>query len=456
MIPVSVIEVLNITGGRLLSGKGEGLISSVTTDSRKAQTGSLFVAICGNNVDGHKFLKDVSEKGAVCALTEKETDYEGEMNVILVPNSVKAMGKIAHLIMKKLSVPSIAITGSVGKTTTRDMTYAVVNAKYNTLKNQGNFNNEIGVPLTIFEADEKTEAAVIEMGMDNFGEIDALSAITQPDVSIITNIGMSHIERLGSQENIYKAKSEIFYNTKPNGVVILNGDDKILMSHKKEIAQRVITVGVLNKEATFIAENIVSDEKSVSFTAKGLGHKIDVNLPVPGEHNVINALLAVATGIYYLVPDEKISEALSNFTLTGMRMDIIKSGKITIIDDCYNAAPASVCAALSVLSKQEGRKVAILGDIAALGEFSFSAHKNLGAEVVKNEIDLLITIGENAKFIAEGAFENGMDSENFVSFSTTGEAISALGAIIKNNDVVLVKASRVMGLERVTDALKNL
>lgn len=455
MIPVFVSEILQITGGRLICGKPEGTVTSVVTDSRKADEGALFVAIPGENADGHAFVNKAFELGAVCALVEKEANYDLQKPVVLVPNTVKAMGALAHTVMKRISVPTVGITGSVGKTTTRDMTHAVLSAKYNTLKNDNNFNNEIGVPLTVFKADDKIRAAVIEMGMDNFGEIDALSAIVEPDAAIITNIGLSHIERLGTQENIYKAKSEIFDHTKKNGVVILNGDDEILMEHKGEIKQKVLTVGVKNAAADFTAVGIQAGEDSVSFHFSGLGHEFLVELPIPGEHNVSNALLACAAGIYFGIPDGKIAEALHQFSLTQMRMDIFRCGHITVINDCYNAAPDSVEAALSVLSKRKDRKVAILGDIAALGAYSYSAHRNLGSAVLKNGVDLLITVGENARFIAEGAFENGMDSMNIVSVDTVDELYPYLSSYIKENDVVLVKASRVMGLERVTEFLKN-
>lgn len=455
MIPVSVSDVLQTVGGRMLCGEPNGMINSVTTDSRNASAGALFAAIPGERADGHEFVNKAFEQGAVCALAEKEIDCKPQKPVILTDSTVKAMGALARMVMERISVPTVGITGSVGKTTTRDMTHAVLSAEFNTLKNDNNFNNEIGVPLTVFKADETVSAAVIEMGMDCFGEIDRLSDIVRPDVSIITNIGMSHIERLGSQENIYKAKSEIFAHTKKDGVVILNGDDKILMAHKNEIAHKVITVGIQNKAADFVATDIEVKEDSVSFRFSGIGHEFSAELPIPGEHNVLNALLASAAGIHFGISDAKIAEALQNFSLTGMRMDIIRCGGITVIDDCYNAAPASVSAALSVLSGRKDRKVAVLGDIAALGAYSYNAHRELGAEVVKNNVDLLITVGENAKFIAEGAFENGMDSMNIISVDTVDELYPRLSSTVKENDVVLVKASRVMGLERVTEFLKN-
>lgn len=453
MLPLKVTEIIKATGGRLISGDITGIITDITTDSRKAGTGSLFAAIRGERADGHDYIDDVFSKGAVCVLSEKEIKAEGA--VILVENTIAALGKIARLLMEKLCVPVVGITGSVGKTTTRDMTYSVVSKLFNTLKNEGNLNNELGVPLTVFRADNDTEAAVMEMGMDNFGEIDRLSSIVTPYVSAITNIGMSHIERLGSQENIYLAKSEIFKNTRQNGTVILNGDDKILMSHKDEIAQKVITVGVKNQNADIVAYDIESTQNSVSFTLKGMGREFSVTLPVPGEHNVINALLASAVGIVFDIPSSEICNALSDFSMTKMRMDIISGERLTIINDCYNAAPDSMRAALSVLSKYDGRKVAVLGDIKALGEYSYTAHKDLGLDVVKNNIDILVTIGSQAAHIAQGANECGMDSSHIFSAETIEEAQTELSKIIKTNDVVLVKASRAMALENITEFLKN-
>ena len=453
MIPLKISEILDATGVKLISGEVGGMVTDVTTDSRKVVPGMLFAAICGENADGHDYIKSAVEKGAACVICEKDVAPCG--TIIKVENTIAALGKIARAIMRKLCVPVVGLTGSVGKTTTRDMTYAVVSKMFNTLKNQGNFNNELGVPLTVFSADESVEAAVIEMGMDNFGEIDRLSYIVNPTVSIITNIGMSHIERLGSQENIYKAKSEIFKNTKHSGTVILNGDDKILMAHKDEITQKVITVGVENIDADIVAKNIEATKSCVSFTACGMGKEIDITLPVPGEHNVLNALLAVATGLVFEIPGKEIKDALQNFSMTHMRMDIIKCKKVTIINDCYNAAPASVAAALAVLGKYDNRKVAVLGDIAALGSYSYKAHYGLGADVVKNGIDLLITIGTHSRHIAESAYEHGMDGANIVSVDTVDEAYPVIMSSIREGDVVLVKASRVMALERVSAFLKN-
>lgn len=453
MIPLKISEILDVTGGELLSGSKDGVVKEITTDSRKAGVGTLFAAICGERVDGHDYIESAILKGAVCVLCEKDVVCHG--TAIKVDNTISALGKIARFIMRKICVPVVGITGSVGKTTTRDMTYAVVSCAFNTLKNQGNFNNELGVPLTIFTADEVTEAAVIEMGMDNFGEIDRLSYIVNPTISVITNIGMSHIERLGSQENIYKAKSEIFKNTKSSGTVVINGDDKILMAHKSEISQKVITVGIKNIYADIVAKDIKATKDGVSFKVSGMGKDFSVSLNIPGEHNVLNALLAIGVGLALEIPEKEIASALSCFSMTGMRMDIITTDRITIINDCYNAAPASVAAALAVLGKYEDKKIAILGDIKALGSFSSKAHYDLGAEVVKNNVDILVTIGEFARQIAQGAYENGMDSTNIISVDTVEEACPMLSDVIDDKNVVLVKASRAMKLERVTEYLKE-
>ena len=453
MLPFKVSEIVEITGGRLVCGNDSVVVTDITTDSRNVGSGSLFAAICGERTDGHNYIDDVFKKGAVCVISEKEVNADGA--VIFVENTITALGKIARAVMKKLMIPVVGLTGSVGKTTTRDMTYSVVSRMFKTLKNEGNLNNELGVPLTVFRADDSIEAAVIEMGMDNPGEIHRLSRMVKPMVSVITNIGMSHIERLGSQENIYRAKAEIFGNTRDTGTVILNGDDKILMAHKSEIKQKVITVGINNKNADVVAENIISTKDNVSFTAKYMGKEMEIKLPVPGEHNVINAMLAIGVGIALSIPTREIVSALADFSVTKMRMDIIDDGDITIINDCYNAAPDSVRAALSVLSKYEERRVAVLGDIKALGEYSYKAHYDLGADVVKSGVEILFTVGNHARHIAEGACQCGMDSGFVVSVDDAEELYPLLSDFIKQNDVILIKGSRAMKLERVTEFLKN-
>ena len=455
MKALKIADILEATGGRLLSNGGNEEIFSISTDSRKIEKGCLFVPLAGENFDGHNFIDSAVQNGAAAVLT-----HNGEMPqnadgvcIIGVENTMDALGNIAGLYRSMFKIPAISITGSVGKTTTKEMCAEVLSAKYNVHKNKGNFNNEIGVPLTIFGLDDMHDLLISEMGMSGFGEIDRISKMVKPEIVIMTNIGMSHIEMLGSQENIYKAKSEFLNNMNPEGTIIINGDDKILLSHKDELGKHVITVGIKNEDCDLVAKNINSDSEGVSFEVHGMDECFAVKLSVPGEHNVYNALCACAVGMLCRVSNEEMASALANFTPDSMRMCVIERDDMTIINDCYNAAPDSVTAALKVLSGYEGRKVAVLGNIACLGQFAYSAHKNLGAEVCKNEIDILVTIGEHARLIGEGAFENGMDSAKIFSFDSVEEALGQIHSIIRLKDTILIKASRVMKLERITEFL---
>ena len=455
MKALKISEIVKAVYGIILSGDAGGEITSISTDSRKIEEGCLFVPLVGESFDGHDFLEMAIEKGAKAVLTHKgEVIPNSKGTVIIgVDDTLCALGKIAGLYRTLFKIPALAITGSVGKTTTKEMSALVLGSKYNILKNKGNFNNEIGVPLTVFGLDDTHDILISEMGMSGFGEIDRLSQIVKPEIVIMTNIGMSHIEFLGSQENIYRAKSEFVKNMNPKGVVIINGDDPILLAHKDELGNHVITVGIKNKDCDLVAQNIKTTSEGVAFDVCGMNENFRVFLPVPGEHNVYNALSACAVGMVCSVDNERMAKALSEFLPDGMRMSVIENKNYTIINDCYNAAPDSVSAALKVLAGYEGRKVAILGDIACLGEYSYSAHKNIGADVLKNEIDILITIGNQARLIGEGAFENGMDSAKIYSFADVEEALIKLHSLIRRSDVILVKASRVMKLERVTEFL---
>ena len=457
MKAIKLSEIVKAVDGTLLSGDGETIIKEIVTDSRKVAADSLFVPLVGENFDGHDFIEKAIAGGAVASFTQKrpETDDKGAA-FVYVENTLLAMQKLAAYYRESFPISVVGLTGSVGKTTTKEMTAAVLSKKLKTLKTEGNFNNEIGLPLTVFRLDETHEAAVLEMGMSGFGEIDRLSAIARPNVAMITNIGMSHIELLGSQENIYKAKSEIFNNIKDGAAVIINGDDPILAKHKDEINHKVYTVGK-NPGCDALALDIKSDAKGVSFKFSGLGRSFDVVLNIPGEHNVYNALFAITAGIVYGVTDEQIKTALFDFRPTNMRMDAIEHNGYTIINDCYNAAPDSMNAALKVLSACSGKKIAVLGDIACLGTYSYEAHRGVGASVAANKIDVLFTVGDQAKFIAEGAFESGMDSSKIRSAETVEELNSMLAGEIEKGCYVLIKASRVMELERVTDfILKSL
>jgi len=455
MKALKIKDILKATGGTLLCGDTDKEIKKISTDSRKTDAESLFIPLRGEKFDGHDFLPAVLEKGVACVLKSKGEvpDNRGNTAVIAVENTLFALGKIAQFYRSMFKIPAVAITGSVGKTTTKEMCALVLSQKYKILKNKGNFNNEIGVPLTVFELDDLHDILISEMGMSGFGEIDRLSDIVRPEIVIMTNIGLSHIEFLGSQENIYKAKSEFVKNMNPKGVVIINGDDKILWSHRNDLVEHVIAVGIENPECDILAKNVVSKKDSLSFTVEGMGECFDVVIPTEGEHNVYNALSAVALGMLCHVETGAIQRAFSEFVPDGMRLCVINCERYTVINDCYNAAPDSMAAALKVLGAKETRKVAVLGDIACLGNYSYQAHKNVGADVVKNNTDVLITIGKEARLIAESAFEHGMESDRIYSFDTTDDALLKIGSIIEKNDTILVKASRVMMLEKITEFL---
>ncbi|MBE7039471.1 MAG: UDP-N-acetylmuramoyl-tripeptide--D-alanyl-D-alanine ligase [Ruminococcaceae bacterium] len=458
MKALKVSDVLKAAKGKLLSGNGDAVITDITTDSRKAANGSLFVPLSGEKFDGHDFLDEAIKTGAAAVITHKGEVPEnaGDAAVICVDDTLRALGNIAEFYRSLFKVDCVAITGSVGKTTTKEMCALVLSQKYNVHKNAGNFNNEIGVPLTVFALEKEHEILISEMGMSGFGEIDRISKMVKPSVVIMTNIGMSHIEFLGSQENIFKAKSEFMKNTSEEVVVIINGDDKILLSHKCDLGDNVITVGIENKSCDIVAEDILSTGESTSFTVKTTsGPSFDVSIPAPGKHNVYNALSAIALAQVMDVPFDKVQEAFLGFIPDSMRMCVMEENDYTLINDCYNAAPDSMEAALNVLKSYDSRKVAVLGDIACLGSFSEDAHIRVGAKVCENDIDVLVTIGTEAKNIARGALENGMNKDNIYSFETIDEAISKISGIIKKGDIILIKASRVMQLERVTAFLSN-
>ena len=331
------------------------------------------------------------------------------------------------------------------------MISAVLAMKYNTLKTQGNFNNDIGLPITIFRLEKKHEAAVLEIGMSHMGEIRYLASIAKPDVAVITNIGMSHIENLGSQENIYYSKLQICDFMNKDGLLVVNGDDKYLTRHFDRC--KVVTCGIENKNCDLVAENIKNlGIDGTKFTVKVDGENHEVYVKIPGVHNVYNALIAIAVGRHYNIPMKDIIDGIREFLLTSMRMEIRDFGGVTVINDCYNASPDSMRAALSVLHDMKAkRKIAVLGDVLEMGTFAEKALYEVGLSI--EDTDMLITVGDNSRFIARGASFAGI--KNTKSFKTNKEAIDLLKEYLKQGDAVLVKASRGMRFEQIVDALKK-
>lgn len=451
MNPMTIQDILSATGGTLLCGDPESTVSAVCTDTRDITPGALFIPLVGENFDAHLFIQDALKGGCAASLTAKPQEaVQGEKPLIAVADTRKALGQLAGFYRRQFSIPLLAVTGSVGKTTVKELTAAVLSARYNVLKTAGNFNNEIGLPLTLFRLNSSHQAAVTEMGMSGFGEIDTLAGIAAPDIGIVTNIGLSHIEKLGTQENIYKAKAELFPHIRPGGTVILNGDDPILAAHRSELTHKTLSVG-LQPGCDLTAQDIVTAPNSVAFTAVFGEERAQVMLRLPGKHNVINALLACAAGKCLGISLAEAAKALGTYVAVDQRMQLISCGEITIINDCYNAAPASVEAALQVLCAHSGRKIAVLGDIKELGSYSADAHTKIGEQAVAFGINALFTLGENAALAAESARRNGL--EQTFSFQDITALTETLGRFIRPGDTVLVKASRAMHLERVTDFL---
>lgn len=446
MDKITVNEIIAATDGELICGSMEAYARNVSIDSREVSNNTLFVALKGENSDGHNYIDKAFENGASIVISEKNIIGSGA--VVKVESSSRALGKISKFYKKKLTLKTVAVTGSVGKTTTKDMLSAVMNMQYNTLKTEGNFNNELGLPLTILRLKNTHEAAVLEMGMSEFGEIDYLADIARPDVGIITNIGMSHIENLGSQEGIFKAKTEICNYFNKDSLLIVNADDKYLKNALNFKGFSVVGYGIEN-DCQYKARDIENlGLEGTKFSVDIYDREYRIHIKTPGVHNVYNALAAIACGVHYNIGPNKIIEGIENFSLTKMRMSVEKAGSITVINDCYNSSPDSVNAALKVLATQNTRKVAVLGDILEMGEFAKDAHYKIGEEVAKNNIDVLLTAGKNARFIAEGA-----KIEEVYSFDTTDELVLNISKFTRENDTVLVKASRGMHFEKIVEKI---
>ncbi|NLM10194.1 MAG: UDP-N-acetylmuramoyl-tripeptide--D-alanyl-D-alanine ligase [Clostridiaceae bacterium] len=436
-----------------LTGNESVTVDKVSTDTRTLVEGSLFVAIRGENFDGHKFIDEAFKKGAAVVISEEEYPADGGSAVIVVEDTVKALGELAKNYIKAFDIPVIGITGSVGKTTTKEMIAQVLSTQYNVHKTMGNFNNHIGLPLSVLNLNRNHTVAVFEMGMNALGEIDYLSKIIRPDIGIITNIGISHIEKLGSRQNILRAKLEIINGMKENGVLILNGDDELLSGLEGLLPMPVTFYGI-NENCNLQAYGIESmGEKGVHFTVNIRNRDVDIFLPVPGIHNVSDALAAVACGLELGITNENIQKGLIQYSQEKMRLNIIQYGNVKVINDTYNAAPSSSIAAITVLREIAGlrRSIAVLGDMLELGEYSGEAHRNVGARVAHEKINYLVAIGELAKDYVLGAIEAGMDKNHIIHFPDPESAVNSLKELIQPNDVVLFKGSRGMHLDRVIE-----
>ena len=461
MKDLSIKNILDVTKGKLLVGNEEYICTNYSKDTRTIKEGDCYIGIKGENFDGNLFWEKALENGASTVIVQNvEIEDEklkkwADKNVIKVEDTLEALYNIARYKRSLYDIPVIAITGSVGKTSTKDIVANVVSKKYKTLKTEGNNNNNIGLPFTILRMQDE-EAAVLEMGMNHFGEISLLSSIANPTICIITNIGTSHIGNLGSRENILKAKLEILEGSKKEAVII-NNDNDLLHKWQKENKENynIKTYGIKEK-SDIMAKEIKLEENKSTFTCKINNVEEKINVPVGGEHFVLNALCAITVGEVLKIEVDKIKLGIESFELTKKRMDIaeLKNG-IKVINDAYNASLESMTAALKVLSEFKERKIAVLGDMFELGDFSEELHKKVGKQVVKNNIDILIACGKNAKNIADVAKES-MNKENVYYVRKTKEIKPLLEKIVKNNDVILFKASNGMRFYKISEEVIDL
>lgn len=434
-------------------------IMGAVTDSRQVRQGYLFIPIKGARVDGHDFIPQVFSQGALAVLSEHELEQPAGP-YIRVDSSQEAMKKIAAFYRSQLSCKVVGITGSVGKTSTKEMIASVLSQRYRVLKTEGNFNNEIGLPLTMFKIRPEHEVAVLEMGISDFGEMHRLASMSQPDIGVITNIGLCHLENLGTRDGILKAKTEMFDHLQPGGIVILNGDDDKLCTKREVNGKPVVFYGIDQSSAAGIEKNIyASDVENLGL--KGMQAEIHTpagsftaKIPIPGEHNVYNALAGTAVGLALGLSLEEIRAGIAAARTIAGRTNLLQVNEMTIIDDCYNANPVSMKASIDVLAHIPGRRIAVLGDMGELGKDERALHHDVGNTVAQSGIDALFCAGTLAKEYAEAAAANPACDIHY--FKTLEDMIPQLLAYVKAGDNILVKASHFMEFPKVVEALKNI
>lgn len=431
-------------------------VSMITTDSRKLEKNCMFVAMKGARADGNDFVQTAYESGAICCLSEKEPEDDSRAYIVVDScyQALKDMAKLYRSLLK--NIPVIGVTGSVGKTTTKEMLASVLSERFVTLKTQGNFNNEIGVPFTLFRLRKEHEVAIVEMGISDFGEMTRLSEMVSPDSCVITNIGQCHLENLQDRDGVLRAKTEIFTSMNPKGRIYLNGDDDKLITVKADGEKELTFFGMENTFGVF-AENIENiGLKGTKFTVVSGAKRFEVQVPVPGKHMVLNALAAAAVALDLGMSVEEIQAGIAKFKPVGGHGSMIETEKFTVLNDCYNANPVSMNAGLDVLSDASGRKVAILGDMFELGADEEKLHEEVGAYAGEKEIDVLICIGTLGGLYYQGAKKTAGNDRQVVYYPTKEGAIADFPKLLKQGDTILVKASHGMHFEKIVAVLEKM
>ncbi len=457
MEALTLKQLLDAVDGTLLGEfcDLDAAVSQVSTDSRKIDPGCLFIPLEGERFDGHSFINSALEAGAAGCFTAREREgYLPGKFYIKVRSTQRALWELARYYRRLFPIPFIAVTGSVGKTTTKDMVAAVLGARFRVHKTEGNFNNDIGVPLTLLNLEKSHQVCVVEMGMDHAGEIDYLGRLVEPDMALITNIGDAHIENLGSRENIFKAKCEIFPHLKKDGLAVLNGDDPMLASLRGTLPQRTLFVGS-GEGLDYTARDLSHDGTAhLSCRVKTPHSQFQASIPALGSHMIYPTLMAAAVAEALGMAPDEIVRGIGAFLPTKMRMNIIRcKGDIVILNDAYNANPQSMRAAAAVLADaaQKRRKVAVVGDMKELGPGSEQFHRAVGGYFAQSGANRLIAVGDLARFIAEGARDAGLEQADY--FPTLDEAKNALSREVRAGVTILVKASRSMAFEKIVDYL---
>ena len=442
-------EIIEATNGKLLSGRLEDDIQGFTQDTRTIQKGDMYIPIIGENADGHDFIEQAFLNGASSVITSRVIDY-ADKNVILVDDTLKAMTDMAAYLRSHRDVKVVGITGSVGKTSTKDMIYSVVSMKYKTLKTLGNYNNHIGLPLTILRYQDE-EVMILEMGMNHLGEIQHLTHIAKPDIAAITNVGTAHIGELGSRENILKAKLEIVDGFNKDGILVINDDNDML--HTVQLDDyHIVRVGQ-NQNCDLKATHVQLGLEESDFDIDYQGQTYHVHVPVSGEHFIYNALIAIAIGLSLNIEMELCIEGIEHFELTKNRMDIIEiKDHVKVIDGTYNANLDSMKSSLDVLSQYKNRKIAVLGDMLELGSYEKKLHEEVGEYVVEKGIDELLCVGEASQYVVDKVHELGMEAYHFEDNVSLNEYLDEL---LEKDDVVLIKGSNGMHLKEVVEYLKE-
>lgn len=461
MEKLTLEEISEAINGEIYKKGTEYDYTGVSTDTRKIKKGNIFIALRGDNFNGNEYALEAFRKGALLCIVDEVKfslkDIKDSSSIIIVKDTRKALLDLAKYYRKKLSVKIIGITGSTGKTSTKDLVAAALGSKFKVFKTIGNYNNEIGLPLMIFKIDNTYDVAVLEMGMSNFGEIHYLADTARPDIAIITNVGLSHVENLKSRENILKAKLEITHFFNSDNILIVNNDNDLL-SEISSNRFKIIRVGI-DSIADYMADNIHIENENIKFNAfeYNSDKKVEFKIDILGKHNVSNSLLAIACGRLLNIEYKDLVRGIKNVEVTSMRLDVTKGKKFTIIDDSYNASPDSMKAALDVLcSINCKRRIAVLGTMGELGDQAYEAHKEIGNYVRNKNIDCFISLSDFNDAYYEGFTFNNDNVDDIYQFENYDDLVEFLTKNIEKRDAVLVKASRAMKFESIVNELKSI